>query len=358
MSALDRILASYRDAAVSEREKGTYFERLAAAYLRFDPVQVQQFSDVWTYADWARERGSDGRDTGIDLVAKLRDEDGFAAVQCKFYSPKHTIQKKDIDSFLSASSKAPFHRRVFIDTTEVDWSGNADDTIRDQHIPVIRIGLDALRESAIDWTLFEATAEIKLQPKKSLLEHQRHALSAVEKGFADHDRGKLIMACGTGKTYTALKIAEHLAGKGKRVLFVVPSLALIAQTVREWTKDTDTELRSFAVCSDVQVGKRRKDRDDVAEIEVHELEFPATTQPAKLAEKAGSVDADRMTVVFSTYQSIPVLTAAHEHGLPEFDLIICDEAHRTTGAFVEDEEASNFVRFTTIGTFKAASDCT
>ncbi|WP_037488466.1 restriction endonuclease, partial [Sphingobium indicum] len=344
MSALDRLLASYRDVAVTEREKGTYFERLAVAYLRNDPVQIQQFSEVWHYADWAKAHGVDGRDTGIDLVAKLRDEDGFAAIQCKFYSPKHTIQKKDIDSFLSASAKPPFLRRVFIDTTEVNWSGNAEDTIRDQHIPVVRVGLDALRESAIDWSAFEATAQVKLQAKKALLDHQRQALEEVERGFAEHDRGKLLMACGTGKTFTALKIAEHYAGKGKRVLFVVPSLALIAQTVREWTKDTDTELRSFAVCSDAQVGKRRKDADDVAEIEVHELEFPATTQPAKLAQKAGSIDAERLTVVFSTYQSIPVLTAAHQHGLPQFDLIICDEAHRTTGATIDGEEASNFVK--------------
>lgn len=344
MSALDRLLTSYRDAAVTEREKGTYFERLAVAYLRNDPVQITQFSQVWHFTDWAKEHGFDGRDTGIDLVAKLRDEDGYAAIQCKFYSAKHVIQKKDIDSFLSASAKPPFVRRVFIDTTEVNWSVNAEDTIRDQHIPVVRVGLEALRESAVDWAAFEATAEIKLLAKKGLRQHQREALEAVEAGFAEHDRGKLIMACGTGKTFTALKIAEHLAGKGKRVLFVVPSLALIAQTVREWTKDTDTPLRSFAVCSDAQVGKRRKSTDDVAEIEVHELEFPATTQPAKLAQKAGSHDAERMTIVFSTYQSIPVLTAAHQHGLAPFDLIICDEAHRTTGATIDGDDESNFVK--------------
>ena len=344
MSALDRLLTSYRDAAATEREKGTYFERLAVAYLRNDPVQTTQFSQVWHFTDWAKEHGFDGRDTGIDLVAKLKDEDGFAAIQCKFYSAKHVIQKKDIDSFLSASAKPPFVRRVFIDTTEVNWSVNAEDTIRDQHIPVVRVGLDALRESAVDWAAFEATAEIKLLAKKGLRQHQREALEAVEAGFAKSDRGKLIMACGTGKTFTALKIAEHIAGKGKRVLFVVPSLALIAQTVREWTKDTDTPLRSFAVCSDAQVGKRRKSTDDVAEIEVHELEFPATTQPAKLAQKAGSSDAERMTVVFSTYQSIPVLTAAHQHGLAPFDLIICDEAHRTTGATIDGDDESNFVK--------------
>ena len=344
MSALDRILQSYRQAAVTEREKGTYFERLALVYLRNDPIQTQQFSEVWTYGDWAKENGWTGKDTGIDLVAKLANEDGYAAVQCKFYAPKHRIQKGDVDKFLSASSKSPFNRRVFIDTTEVDWGENAEETIRGQSIPVVRVGLDALRDSAIDWSVYEASDKVQLRSKKQLHSHQKLALEHVGKGFEEGDRGKLIMACGTGKTFTALRIAEAVAGKGKRVLFLVPSLALIAQTVREWTYDTELELRSFAVCSDAQVGKRRKDRDDVAEIEVHELEFPATTEPAKLVAKAGVDDAERMTVVFSTYQSIPVITAAQEQGLQQFDLIICDEAHRTTGATIDGEDESNFVR--------------
>jgi predicted helicase len=344
MSALDRILQSYRDAAVTEREKGTYFERLALAYLRNDPVQTQQFSDVWTYSEWAKDNNWTAKDIGIDLVAKLAEEDGFAAIQCKFYKPNKRIQIGDIQTFVTASGKAPFSRRVFIDTTEVDWGENAEDAIRNQSIPVVRIGLDALRDSAIDWSVFEVSQDIKLHDKKQLRQHQQQALDAVKKGFSEHERGKLIMACGTGKTFTALKIAEALAGKGKRVLFLVPSLALIAQTVREWTFDTETELRSFAVCSDAQVGKRRRDNDDVAEIEVHELEFPATTQPAKLVEKAGTDDAERMTVVFSTYQSIPVISAAQQQGLQDFDLIICDEAHRTTGATIDGEEASNFVK--------------
>lgn len=130
MSALDRILQSYRNAAVTEREKGTYFERLALAYLRNEPVQTQQFSEVWTYSDWAKEHGWSGKDTGIDLVAKLAEEDGFAAVQCKFYAAQHRIQKGDLDKFLSMSSKEPFFHRVFIDTTQQDWSENAENTIR------------------------------------------------------------------------------------------------------------------------------------------------------------------------------------------------------------------------------------
>ncbi|MFN3208943.1 MAG: DEAD/DEAH box helicase [Roseovarius sp.] len=344
MSPLDDLLQSYRAAAVTEREKGTYLERLACAYLTADPVQAEEYADVRSWSDWAAQHGWNGKDVGIDLVAKLRNEDGFAAIQCKFYGAQHRIQKGDIDSFISASGKHPFVRRVVIDTTEVPWGANAEEMIAGQSIPVVRLSLTHLRESPIDWTIFGIRGEAVLSAKKSLRPHQIEALKAVRTGLAEADRGKLIMACGTGKTFTSLKIAEDLVGKGGRVLFMVPSLALMSQTVREWTNDTETPLRSFAVCSDAQVGKRRVSNDDAAEIEAHDLAFPATTNPERLVEKAGPDDSERMTVVFSTYQSIGVLDAAQKAGLPAFDLIVCDEAHRTTGATLAGEEESNFVR--------------
>lgn len=344
MSSIDALLTSYREAAVDERTKGTYFERLALVYLSSDPIQSEEFSQVWTWAEWAKLNGKSAKDTGIDLVAKLRNEEGYAAIQAKFYAADTRIRKEHIDSFISASGKAPFARRVVIDTTEKAWSENAEEMIRDQSIPVTRIDLTHLRGSPIDWGLFEARGEVVLHDKKTLLPHQSDAVDAVRKGLQDADRGKLIMACGTGKTFTGLKIAESVVGKGGCVLFMVPSLALMSQTIREWTNDTTTPLRSFSVCSDTQVGKRRKHTDDTAEIEIYDLAIPATTDPQKLAEKAGAVDPDRMTVVFSTYQSIQTLTAAHQHGLPAFDLIICDEAHRTTGATLDGADESNFVR--------------
>jgi len=112
------ILESYRDAARTQRDKGTYFERLSIAYLSNDPVQIEQYEDVKTFGEWAAENGWSGSDTGIDLVAKLKNEDGFAAIQCKFYDANYRIQKKDIDSFISASGKEPFRRRVVMDSTE------------------------------------------------------------------------------------------------------------------------------------------------------------------------------------------------------------------------------------------------
>ncbi|GER07831.1 DNA damage-inducible protein [Iodidimonas muriae] len=344
-TSLGALLDSYRAAARTEREKGTYFERLAIAYLTHDPVQVEQYEDVKPYSSWADEHGWDRRDTGIDLVAKLRDEDGYAAIQCKFYDAAYRIRKEDIDSFISASGKEPFKRRVIIDTTERIWSGNAETMIRGQSIPTIRIGLNDLQESPILWETFSADGEVVLADRKSLRSHQKEAVRDVRAGLAEADRGKMIMACGTGKTFTSLKIAEDLAGQGKLVLFLVPSLALMAQTVREWTGDTETPLRSFAVCSDTQVGKRRANNNDVAEIDILDLAFPASTDAAKLAEGVNHPAPEKMTVVFATYQSIQVIADAQKHhGHPDFDLIICDEAHRTTGATLAGDDESNFVK--------------
>ena len=344
-SPLTALLNSYRAQARTEREKGTYFERLSIAYILNDPIQAERYENVIPFVDWAKQHGWDGRDTGIDLVAKLKDEEGFAAIQCKFYDAAYRIRKEDIDSFISASGKSPFSRRIVIDTTENAWSENAETMIRGQAIPTIRIGLNDLQESPILWDAFASTGEIVLADKKTLRRHQRDALQEVRAGLKRADRGKLIMACGTGKTFTSLKIAEDIAGLGKLVLLLVPSLALMSQTVREWTADTETPLRSFAVCSDTQVGKRRATNNDVAEIDILDLAFPASTDATKLAKGVNQRDSKKMTVVFATYQSIQVIADAQKlHSIPAFDLIVCDEAHRTTGATLAGDDESNFVK--------------
>ncbi|MBK8158540.1 MAG: DEAD/DEAH box helicase [Rhodospirillaceae bacterium] len=344
MSTLRALLAQYRESAKSEREKGTYFERLAVAFIKNDPGMAQEYEDAWLFAEWAAKHSYDGKDTGIDAVAKIRGEDGLCAIQCKFYQEGYRIQKADIDSFYGVGQKH-FTRRLIIDTTDAPWSANAESALDNQNPPVSRIGFDRLEESPIDWSAYLLRDEIKLAAPKTIRPHQQEALENVQAGLAEADRGKLIMACGTGKTFTGLKIAEAMAGAGGRALFLVPSLALMSQTIREWSIDAATPLRPFAVCSDAQVGKRRKASNDIAEIEAHDLDYPATTDAGKLGKKAAKPDTDRMTVVFATYQSIQVIADAQKmHGLPEFDLIICDEAHRTTGATLEGDEESNFVK--------------
>ncbi len=344
MNALDRLLDSYRADSMTEREKGTAFEKLVAAWLRTDPVQAKRFAKVEPWADWARERQLDRTDTGIDLVGTLH-HGGYAAIQCKFFEAARRIRKEDIDSFISASGKREFSERLIVETTDTPWSDNAETMLRGQTIPTTRIGLGQLRESEVDWSAFAVTGEITRPEPKTLRPDQVEALEAARAGLAKSDRGKLIMACGTGKTLTALRIAEDLAGTGKQVLFLVPSLALMAQTVREWCADAVLSLTAFAVCSDTQVGKRRRSRHDVAELEVTDLAFPATTDAASLARELATAGDDSMRVVFATYQSISVIALAQkESGLAEFDLIICDEAHRTTGVTFAGEDQSNFVK--------------
>ncbi|QAX30702.1 DEAD/DEAH box helicase [Leisingera sp. NJS204] len=340
---IGEILDGFRAASRSEREKGDYFEDLVRLFLKNDNTQKQYYSEVWRFSDWASQNGWKGNDTGIDLVAELSDGSGFAAIQCKFYAPNHTIQKPDIDSFISAASNDTFARLVIVDTTLKDFGKNANDTLKNLSKDWNRIGISDLEASPIDWAQFFRTGNISTGPKKELREHQQEALEAVQSGLEVADRGKLIMACGTGKTFTGLRIAETLAGRGKLVLFMVPSLALMAQTVTEWKNDCQTDFTAFSACSDAKVGQR-KDADSL-DLNIHDLAFPATTDAAKLASQVASAPSERMTVVFSTYHSIDVLTRAQrDHGLPEFDLVICDEAHRTTGVTLKDEDESTFVR--------------
>ena len=345
MTALQTLLTTYREASQTHREKGTYFEDLICTYLRNEATYRDLYSQVWTYADWACEQGLDARDTGIDLVAQTQGTNEIHAIQCKFYAPDYRVQKRDIDSFFTASGKKPFSHRLIIVTTN-NWSEHADDALRDQQPPVNKIDLNDLENSQIDWGKYQPGQPPVFKAKKQLRKHQSKALARVERGLQAADRGKLIMACGTGKTFTSLKIAETLAGSGKRVLFLVPSLSLLSQTLTEWTQESATPLHSFAVCSDSDVGNKRKKDDDIVQTFAHELRYPATTNPARLAAEMGKRhDSQHMSVVFSTYHSIEVISKAQqEHGLAGFDLIICDEAHRTTGATYEDEDDSSFVK--------------
>ncbi|MFC5583797.1 DEAD/DEAH box helicase [Nitratireductor kimnyeongensis] len=341
--SLTALLDRYRDASRDEPEKGGYFERVVKVFLENDDTQKQYFSKVVRFSDWAKEHGWNRNDTGIDLVAMLADGSGYAAIQCKFYGANHRIQKADIDSFISAASNDLFAELIIIDTTQKEFGSNAEATLNNLSKSWRRIRIAELEASRIDWSQFLRTGNVSLAPKKELRDHQRDALEAVISGLAEDDRGKLIMACGTGKTFTALRIAEAMAGAGKHVLFMVPSLALMSQTVREWKNDCQREFTAFSACSDTRIG-RNVDADSL-DLNVHDLAFPATTDAEKLARQVRQASSDQMTVVFSTYHSIDVLTRAQkQHGMPAFDLVICDEAHRTTGVTLKDEDDSTFVR--------------
>lgn len=354
MTALTALLDSYRQTALSEREKGTYFERLLQTYFKNEPSYKDLFAgQVYLWEEWRTQRmqqghADPGMDTGIDLVAieDVADNPRIFAIQAKFYAEDAKLYKSSgIDSFLSAMGKAPYtHGILCLTTTKA--STHVIEMVRERDKPVNILTLTDLEASQIDWSHYAPNTAPTMRAKKSLRPHQQNALSNVSHGLATADRGKLIMACGTGKTFTGLKIAETLAGKGKRVLFLVPSLALLSQTLTEWSQESAIPLHNFAVCSDSEVGRKKNDNEDSIQAVASDLSYPATTNAVSLARNLKQRhDSAHMTVVYATYHSIDVLHQAQaDHGLADFDLIICDEAHRTTGATYEGDDESHFVR--------------
>ena len=211
MTALSHLLDTYRNASASEREKGTYFEELTVCYLRNEATYKDLYAKVWAYADWAAEQGLGKNDAGIDLVAQTHTGD-VHAIQCKLFATDYKLQKVDIDSFFTASGKKPFVHRVIVSTTN-HWSANAEDALIDQQPPVSKIDLNDLENSQIDWALYQPKHAPVIKPKKELRTHQVRALAETLAGFKKESRGKLIMACGTGKTTgPARRPCPHLLG--------------------------------------------------------------------------------------------------------------------------------------------------
>ncbi len=275
MTPLQNLLAAYRATAQTEREKGTYVEELIRTYFRFEPKFQDLYSDVCLAADWAKHHGVSAKDLGIDLVAKTAGTGEYHAIQCKCYAADYRVSKADIDSFFTASGQQPFTHRYIVTTTN-DWSENAENALESQQAAVTRIDLDNLERSLIDWSKYQPSAAPAFKQKKSLFPHQGSAKTNVHLGFKAADRGKLIMVCGTGKTFASLKIAEEVAGRDKLVPFLVPSLNLLSQTLTEWTQESAIPLHSFAVCSGAEVGKKRNKDEDIVETFVHKLRYPAT----------------------------------------------------------------------------------
>ena len=369
MSTFAQILNKFRQDAFSERDKGYRFERLMQAYLKTTTLYANLFEEVWLWTEFPFHDQFGGKDTGIDLVARTVEGE-YWAIQCKCYAANAFINKPDVDTFLSTSGKrfetesgmTGFVQRLWISTTN-KWNSTAEQTIRNQNPPVTRLNLIDLENDDVDWNSLEQGIFGMASRSKpfAIREHQQQAIDQTHAYFKideatgqpAHTRGKLIMACGTGKTFTSLRIAENETGGRGLVLFLVPSIALLGQTLRSWLQQAMEPIMAVCICSDPQVSKQTEKNDNDT-TSVVDLALPASTDVPSIVKQlqhARRHNAEGLTVVFSTYQSIDVISRAQRQLLKEtgdafgtFDLIICDEAHRTTGVTLKDETESAFVR--------------
>ena len=328
-----------REVAKTQHKKGELFERLMLKYFSEDPDYKEQFSDVWLWKQWAQLRTEyDGRDIGIDLVAKKHDG-SYCAIQCKCYEETTKISKPDIDSFISASASEIFTLRILVNTGG-ELGPNALGAIIPLGDKFRMTRFSDLENSPFTWpdlSIQEPEALTYQQKTFSLKDHQREAFNDVINGFKEHDRGKLIMACGTGKTFTALRIAEEFAGTEGKVLYLVPSIGLLSQAMREWSDQRGIDHSYIGICSDKYAG------DTTEDASIQELKIPVTTDPLSITQTLLKTDTGKMTVVFCTYQSLPLIEKAQDAGAPQFDIILCDEAHRTTGIDKPGDKTSPFI---------------
>jgi len=356
------ILTKFRKSAFSERDKGDKFERLMQAYLQTDPKYAYRFKNVWLWNEFPGRKDFGGQDTGIDLVA-LTHEGDYWAIQCKCFQEGSYIDKPAVDSFLATSGReflgenlktTGFTQRLWISTTN-HWGSNATEAIRNQNPPVTRLNLSELQQAPVDWQKLEQgiTGELSRITKKQIKAHQKRALEKAHEHFKISDRGKLIMACGTGKTFTSLRIAEHETNGTGLILFLVPSISLLGQTLREWMADAKEPINAICICSDSQISRKKSKNEDTDNFSVIDLALPASTDVNKILTQLKQFrekGSNGLTVVFSTYQSIEVIANTQKellktdegHGV--FDLIICDEAHRTTGVTLSNDDESAFVK--------------
>ena len=293
----------------------------------------ERFAEVWLWQEWPdRESYGYGTDYGIDIVAKQTDAygGGLCAIQVKFRSTGGEVSTQEVSNFLSAVGGA-FSSSLLVASAPI--AGKGVDKIRkaSPRCEILHTAeMDTWVDDWADYLRSPQDFEIPPPPKHELYDFQRDAVRDVVKKLSDSDRGKLILPCGTGKSFVALRIAEELAGRGGRVLYLVPNIALVGQTMREWSAQRSITLQYLGVCSDSTAGRKASERADTAD-DLTELAIPVTTDPVKIRKQITEPVADGvMQVVFSTYHSSPKVKEAMEAG-GEFDLVICDEAHRTTG---------------------------
>ncbi len=342
--ALDPIV----NGSATTKEKGDKYEAACVYYLKNDPFYALFFSRVGTIAqalEWDDCPVHDTQDNGIDLMAQTAEAGEWWAIQCKCYDGEKDLPKGICDSFFAHAAFIDGVDSLMVMTTakgpgknlqkQIDASGS------------MYIDTAKMAASNIDWAPFIEGVPAGKRVTYDLRPHQERAVAAIEEKWAEFDRCKAIMACGTGKTLMSLRLVEDWIGPAAgTILFCAPSISLVGQSMREWMGQSRVPMSSLVVCSDSKASRK----DDVIPMTLDSFEYPATTNPESLYRsfrRCRHSNPDGQVVIFSTYQSIGVIHDAQALGMPEFDIVVCDEAHRTTGNAlpgVSKTEASAFMK--------------
>lgn len=325
------LLAKFRAESKDERTKGTKFELFCVKFLREYELYKKEFEKVDIWDNW----GFGESDSGIDIVAKTHNGE-YVAIQCKCYDENTKLDLKQLSTFFITkdrtfnlqSTPIQFTQYMLIDTAD-DITAKVSNFIEDTNIPFTRLDYDSIAQANINWAIFDEKGEIEFYDKKQLRNHQKEAIEAIKKEFEINDRTKLIMACGTGKSLTGIRLFDNMINNGQIGVFFAPSIALVAQTLKESFEQSEKSFRAFVVCSDKKVGSQNGDDEDM---KAYELPIPPTTNENNLAKYIKQdLDKNERVIIFSTYQSIDVIIKAQKLLNKEFSLVICDEAHRTAG---------------------------
>ena len=309
-------------------QKGTAFEKAIKQY--FLTIDTYNIKEIWRWTDW--EHNNNVHDRGIDLVAETHTGE-LIGIQCKCYdkNKKLTLTEGSIGNFFACLGSnfdgKRFNRGIIVSTCQ-EITEPLHETMKSFNIANCSyLGYyDLKNNKAISWG-----EKVSVISNKELYEHQKNAVEKVKAGFESSDRGQLIMACGTGKTFTSLRIVERL--QAKRILFLVPSLNLIAQVSEEYSVHRKEKQNHLLICSDSSI----KSNDD--SIEDNNENISGTNDKKEILRflKQDTPKKSQRAVVFCTYQSLKILKEVFDEQyhanqeLQKFDLVLCDEAHNITG---------------------------
>lgn len=336
MAYLDHVISQLHDEGKSHVKEGKSFEKLVQAALECHPgiYGKERFETIWLWKDWPDRdtHGYTAQDIGIDLVARETEVmgGGLVAIQVKFGDSE--VSTQEVDSFLGAAGAECFTSRLLVSDRDIAKTG-LEKLEKFPNCQILRTS--EMDEWLEDWNVYlkDRTKPLPISiPKHKLHDYQQDAVLEIDKGFAEDNKGQLIMPCGSGKSLVALRAAERIAGAGRDVLYLVPSIALVGQTMREWSAQRELPMQYLGICSDVSTALKASDDASTAG-SLTELAIPVTTDADRIAEQlAKRPEPGHMRVIFSTYHSTPKIAEALER-LPNFyfELAVCDEAHRTTG---------------------------